>query len=152
MAKRKHPDYGVEQPLTIERPGEYDWHVWKRDRRGEKPDEWMGFFKDSQDALDWCKTRSELMVINNIPPSTSTKYARRDGKYGYPWDKDYVPQRERPTDELLDGYTPPKRKRKTAAKKQTKEQQELREEATSLAAKHENDEAQDIADGTTQSV
>lgn len=153
MAKKKRNDFGVENPLTVEHPGEYDWHVWKRDRQGKKPDEWMGFFRDSQTALDWCKTRSEWMVINNIPPPTSPKYERRDGKYGYPWDKNYVPQRERPMDELAEGWAPPRRKKKAAAPKaRTKEQQELRKEAASLAAKHEKDEAQDIADGTTQSV
>lgn len=74
----KRLDFGVEQPITIGNPGNYDWHVWRREPHG---DIWMGFFRDDKVAVAWAQAQPHgNYVVNNVPPSTSRHYITGDPK------------------------------------------------------------------------
>lgn len=156
--------FGVTQPITIEQPGEYDWHCWRREPHG---DIWLGFFKDDVTAVKWAQTQHEDIVVNNVPPPTSRRYITG----GYQWgdlaaEGTFVPherRREQPlpprpvrvakTTAKRRGPTtspfssPPRRPVPAAKAQPTAEEKALR---ASAAKRHDTlkaDEARDIASG-----
>lgn len=79
MATKTKLNFGVENPITIDEPREYDWFAWKI---GKAEDTYLGLFRDAAVALAWKATQKEgTIVINNVPPTTSRHYARRDNPY-----------------------------------------------------------------------
>ena len=150
MAQGKRLDFGVENPITIANPGDYDWNVWRREAQG---DIWEGFFRDAQTALDWVKTQPHgNFVVNNVPPATSRRYitggarpkpfqqpSRSRTAMGIPTRVDRTPVRE-----------VKRAAAKAAAPVETAESRRLKQAAAKRLAKHERDEAADIAAGRTE--
>jgi hypothetical protein len=66
--------------LHIENPAPFDFHCWRREAHG---DVWVGFFKDTDTALEWVKTQNgSRFVINNVTPTTSTRYITGNYTWG----------------------------------------------------------------------
>lgn len=165
MTKKK--SFGVENPIIIGKPQEYDWHAWRVEFHG---DVWLGFFRDDKAAIAWAQAQPFDVTVNNVPPPTSRHYITGGYTYGA-----FSQQPVKPRWKEDAGRVEAKGKRKTAAPAhktthapfqtkgrerrtnqpffppskpmETAEQRALREQAKQELSVIRDAETKDIADG-----
>lgn len=123
-----------------------DWHLWERHPHGDK---WMGFFTDEHTALAWVRKHPGNYVINNVPPTTSRRYAQTEVGDLRPI-APVVPSPVRVVE--------PQRSQRRAVIPRTRterpavatEQMILRNTAKKRLDKHKKDEATDLKEGKSK--
>lgn len=153
--------------LHIENPQPYDWHCWRREAHG---DVWVGFFKTTEDAIEWVKKQTaSKFVINNVPPTTSRRYMTGNYTWGQLADGTTVvpnpltratplPKRRREPSAPVrreSTWSAPSRplvKPKAAPKPKTAEEKALAAAAQKRVEVLKQDEARDVAAGKIENV
>lgn len=154
--------FGHPNPITIEKPGEFDWHAWRHEPHG---DVWLGFFKDDVTALEWAKKQPYDITINNVPPPTSHHYITGDYTWGSFTKKggDGIPKVVMPPRHRVSSQpqrvtakpvqkTRPVQQSRPVAVKETADQKRMRKTAKAVLDQHKRDEQADIESGRTQSA
>lgn len=81
---RKTASADVEQPRTgSQKPGDWSWNVWKGAT-------WVGFFLDSQTALNWVDGRQGY-TVNNFPPTPASPRVARVTDRPPLWESNHTP-------------------------------------------------------------
>lgn len=134
------PNPSVEQS-AVHAAGDWNWHVWREAESGLGPT-WLGFFKDTEEALDWIKTQPGHCAysVNNKPPPTSRTFMDRTVQAA-----PRVAVKKATARLTFSGAKPLAPEVRAAMK-------DLKVDAVTEVKRHREDEAADIAAGKTESV